>query len=105
MPMRLIAIAAVGLTLWACVNREGVYQRSLGAAHPDVPEADFEQIAKTLSHHTHQSITNVKLIQNDEVSVHAGFSGDQGPDSGQDFVLVKRNGEWHILNATNRLVE
>jgi hypothetical protein len=104
-PMRLIAIVAVGLTLLACANRETVYQRSLAAAHPDVPEADFEQIAEILSHHTHQSITNVKTIQNDEVSVHAAFSGEQGPDSGQDFVLVKRDGRWHILNATNTVVE
>lgn len=103
--MRLIALVAVGLTLSACVNREAVYQRSLAAAHPDVPAADFEEIAETLSHHTHQSITQVKLIQKDEVSVHVAFSGEQSPDSGQDFVLVKRNGKWHVLNATNTLVE
>jgi hypothetical protein len=103
--MRLIAIVALGLTLSACANRETVYQRNLTAAHPGVPEADFEQIAETLSHHTHQSIINVKMIQNDEVRVHAAFSGEQGPDSGQDFVLVKRDGKWHILNATNALVE
>ena len=103
--MRLFVLVAVGLMLSACVGRENVYQRSLTASHPDVPEADFQQIAEILSHHTHQSITNVKTFQNDEIKVHVAFSGEQGPDSGEDFVLVKRDGEWHILNATNTLIE
>jgi hypothetical protein len=103
--MRLIAIVAVGLPLSACVSRETVYQRSLAAPHPNLPEADFEQIAEILSHHTHQSITNVKALQNDEVRVHVAFSGEQGSDSGDDFVLVKRDGTWHILNATNTVIE
>ena len=103
--MRLFAIFAVGLTLSACVSREAVYQRGLAAPHPDVPESDFEQIAEILSYHTHQSITNVKALQNDEVRVQVAFPGEQGPDSGEDFVLVKRDGRWHILNATNTVIE
>ena len=103
--MRLLAIFAVGLALSACVSREVVYQRSLAAPHPDVPESDFEQIAEVLSHHTHQSITNVKALQNDEVGVHVAFPGEQGPGSGDDFVLVKRDGRWHLLNATNTVIE
>jgi hypothetical protein len=103
--MRLLAIFALGLTLSACVSREAVYQRSLAAPHPDVPESDFAQIAEVLSHHTHQSITNVKALQKDEVRVHVAFAGEQGPDSGDDFVLVKRDGGWHILNATNIVIE
>jgi hypothetical protein len=99
--MRLIAIFAIGLTLSACVSRDAVYQRSLAAPHPDVPQSDFVQIAEILSHHTHQSITNVKALSNDEVEVHAAFPGEQGPASGDDFVLVKRDSRWHILNATN----
>src|SRR5437660_302895 len=78
----LLAIFAVGLALSACVSREAVYQRSLAAAHPDVPESDFEQIAEILSHHTHQSITNVKVLENDEVRVHVAFPGEQVPGSG-----------------------
>jgi hypothetical protein len=103
--MRLLAIFAVGLTFSACVNREAVYQRSLAAPHPDVLQSDFEQIAEILSHHTHQSITNVKALANDEVMVHAAFPGEQGPGSGNDFVLIKRDGRWHILNATNTVIE
>jgi len=103
--MRLLAIFAVGLALSACVSREVVYQRSLAAPHPDVPESDFEQIAEVLSHHTHQSITNVKALQNDEVGVHVAFPDEQGPGSGDDFVLVKRDVRWHILNATNTVIE
>lgn len=103
--MRLIAIFVIGLTLAACVNRETVYQRSLAAPHPDVPEPDFEQIAEILSHHTHQSITDVKALENDEVSVHVAFPGEQDPGSGDDFVLVKRDGTWHILNATNTVID
>ena len=103
--MRLFAVVAVGLTLSACVSREAVYQRSLATPHPDVSASDFQQIAEILSQHTHQSITNVKALQNDEVSVHVAFPGEQGPDSGDDFVLVKRDGSWHILNATNTVIE
>src|SRR5215472_10992060 len=103
--MRLLAVFAVGLTLSACVSCEAVYQRSLAAPHPHVPQSDFEQIAEVLSHHTHQSITNVKALQNDAVEVHVAFSGEQGPSSGDDFVLVKRDGRWHMLNATNTLIE
>jgi len=103
--MRLIATVAVGLTLAACVNRETLYQRNLAAPHPDVQEADFEQIAEIVSQHTHQSITNVTLLQVDEVKVHVAFSGEQGSDSGEDFVLIKRDGSWHMLNATNRMIE
>ena len=103
--MRLLAIFAVGLTLSACVSREAVYQRSLAAPHPEVPESDFEQIAEILSHHTHQSITNVKALQNDEVRVDVAFPGEQGPGSGDDFVLVKRDGRWHLLNATNTVID
>jgi hypothetical protein len=33
------------------------------------------------------------------------FPGEQGPDSGDDFVLVKRDGKWHILNATNAVID
>lgn len=103
--MRLLAIFAVGLTLSACVSREAVNQRSLAAPHPDVSESDFEQIAEVLSHYTHQSITNVKALQNDEVGVHVAFPGEQGPGPGDDFVLVKRDGAWHLLNATNSVIE
>lgn len=103
--MRLIAIFAIGLTLATCVSRETVYQRSLAVPHPDVPEPDFDQIAEILSHHTHQSITSVKTLQNDEVSVHVAFPGEQGPASGDDFVLIKRDGRWHILNATNIVID
>jgi hypothetical protein len=103
--MRLLAIFAVGLTLSACASREAVYQRSLAAPHPDVAESDCKQIAEILSHHTHQSITNVKALQNDEVEVHVAFPGEQGPGSGDDFVLVKRDGTWHMLNATNTVIE
>jgi hypothetical protein len=103
--MRLIATFVIALTLAACVSRETVYQRSLAAPHPDVPEPDFEQIAEILSHHTHQSITSAKTLQNDQVSVHVAFSGEQDPGSGDDFVLVKRDGGWHILNATNAVID
>jgi hypothetical protein len=103
--MRLLAIFPVGLTLSACVSREAVYQRSLAAPRPDVPESDFEQIAEILSHYTHQSITNVKALQNDEVRVDVAFPGEQGPGSGDDFVLVKRDGRWHLLNATNTVID
>jgi hypothetical protein len=103
--MRLLAICAIGLTLSACVSREAVYQRSLVSPHPDVPQSDFAQISEVLSHHTHQSITSVKTLSNDEVMVHAAFPSEQDPDSGDDFVLVKRDGRWHILNATNILIE
>ena len=103
--MRLLAIFIVGLTLSACVSREAVYQRSLAAPHPHVSQSDFEQIAEILSHHTHQSITNVEALENDEVSVHAAFPGEQGPGPGDDFVLVKRDGKWHMLNATNTVIE
>jgi hypothetical protein len=103
--MRLLIIFAVGLTLSACVNREAVYQRSLAAPHPDVSESDFEQIAEVLSHRTHQSITNVEVLQKDEVKVHVAFPGEQGSGSGDDFVLVKRDGRWHMLNATNIVID
>jgi len=103
--MRVVVIFAVGLVLSACASREAVYQRSLTSPHPGVPESDFEQIAEVLSHHTHQSITDVRVLQEDEVSVHVAFPGDQGPDSGGDFVLVKRDGKWHMLNATNTVIE
>jgi hypothetical protein len=103
--VRLLAIFAVGLMLSACVSREAVYQRSLAAPHPDVPDSDFEQIAEILSHHTHQSINNVKALQNDEVGVHMAFRDEQDPGSGDDFVLVKRDGRWHLLNATNTVIE
>ena len=103
--MRVVVIFAVGLVLSACSSCEAVYQRSLAAPHPGVPESDFEQIAEVLSHHTHQSITNVRVLQNDEVSVHVAFPGEQDPDSGGDFVLVKRDGKWHMLNATNTVIE
>ena len=89
----------------ACISRETVYQRSLAAPHPDVSESDFEQIAEILSHHTHQSITDAKALQNDEVRVRVAFPGEQGPDSGDVFVLIKRDGRWHVLNATNIVVE
>lgn len=101
--MRLVFM--FGLTLSSCVSREAVYQRSLVASHPDVPQSDFEQIAEVLSRHTHQSVMGVKALANDEVMVHAAFPGDQGSGSGDDFVLVKRDGKWHILNATNTVVE
>src|SRR5215471_4345270 len=84
--VRLLTIFAVGLTLSACVSREAVYQRSLAAPHPHVAESDFKQIAETLSHHTHQSITNVEALENDEVRVHVAFPSEQGPGSGDDFV-------------------
>lgn len=103
--MRLLAIFVVGLTLSACVSREAVYQRSLAASHPHVPQSDFEQIAEILSHHTHQSITNVDALPNDMVMVHAAFPGEQSPGSGDDFALVKRDGRWHMLNATNTVIE
>jgi len=103
--MRVLAIFAVGLTLSACVNRQAVYQRSLAAPHPHVPDSDFEQIAEVLSHRTHQSITNVQALENDGVRVHVAFPGEQGPGSGDDFVLVKRDGKWHMLNATNIVIE
>jgi hypothetical protein len=70
-----------------------------------VRQSDFAQISEVLSHHTHQSITSVKTLSNDEVMVHAAFPSEQDPDSGDDFVLVKRDGRWHILNATNILIE
>jgi hypothetical protein len=44
---------------------------------------------------------HVKALSNDEVEVHAAFPGEQGPASGDDFVLVKRDSRWHILNTTN----
>ena len=103
--MRFLAIFAVGLTLLACVSREAVYQRSLAAPHPDVPQSDFEQIAEVLSHHTHQSITSVNRLETDEIRVHVTFAGEQAPGSGDNFVLVKRDGRWHILNATNAVIE
>src|SRR5262249_31306470 len=103
--MRALVIFAVGLVFSACASREAVYQRSLAAPHPGVPESDFEQISEVLSHHTHQSITNVIVLQNDEVSVHVAFPGKQGSDSGDDFVLVKRGGRWHMLNATNTVID
>ena len=103
--MRVLVIFAVGLTLSACASRDAVYQRSLAAPHPDITQSDFEQIAEVLSHHTHQSITNVETLQNDEVSVHVVFPGEQDPDSGDDFVLVKRDGRWHMLNATNTVID
>ena len=103
--MRLLAILIVGLTLSACASREALYQISLAAPHPDVPESDFEQIADVLSHRTHQSITNVEAIQNDEVRVHVAFPGEQDPGSGDDFVLEKRDGRWHMLNATNTVID
>jgi len=103
--MRLLVILAVGLTLSACVSRDAVYQRSLAAPHPDVPESDFEQIAGILSHHTNQSITKVNVLQPDAVRVHVAFSDEQDPRAGDDFVLVKRDGNWHILNATNTVID
>ena len=103
--MRLLAIFAVGLTFSACASRETVYQRSLTIPHPNISQSDFEQIAEVLSHHTHQSITNVETLQNDEVSVHAAFPGKQDPGSGDDFVLEKRDGRWHMLNATNIMID
>ena len=103
--MRVVVLFAVGLVLSACTSREAVYQRSLAAPHPGVPESDFEQIAEVLSHHTHQSITNVRVLHNDEVRVYVAFPGEQDPDSGGDFVLVKRDGKWHMLNATNTVIE
>ena len=103
--MRLFAICVVGLALSACVNREAVYQHSLAAPHPNVPESDFEQIAEILSNHTHQSIINAKTLEKDEVKIHVAFPGEQTTESGDDFVLVKRNGTWHILNATNTVIE
>jgi hypothetical protein len=102
---RLIAIFAIGLALAACVSRDIVYQRSLAAPHPEVPEPDFDQVAKILSHRTHQSITSIKTLQNDEVSVHVAFPGEQDPASGDDFVLIKCDGRWHILNATNSVID
>ena len=103
--MRLLAIFVVGLTLSACVSRQAVYQRSLAAPHPNVTESDFEQIAEVLSHHTHQSITNAEVLENDEVKVHVAFPGEQSSGSGDDFVLVKRDGRWHMLNATNDVID
>ena len=103
--MRLPAIIAVGLTLSACMSREAVYQRSLAAPHPGVPQFDLEQIADILFHYTHQSITNVKALPDSEVMVHEAFPGEQGPDSGHDFALVKRDGRWHMLNAANTVIE
>jgi hypothetical protein len=103
--MRLIAIFVIGLTFAACVSRDTVYQRSLTAPHPDIPGPDFEQIAEILSHHTRQSIINVTALEKDEVRVHVAYAGEQGPGSGDDFVLVKRDGRWHILNATNIVIE
>jgi hypothetical protein len=103
--MRFFAIFAIGLALSACVSREAVYQRSLAAPHPHVPQSDFEQIAQILSLRTHQSITNAQVLPNDMVTVHAAFPDDQGPGSGDDFVFVKRDGSWHMLNATNTVIE
>ena len=103
--MRLLAIFAVGLTLSACASRETVYQRSLTIPHPNISQSDFEQIAEVLSHHTHQSITNVEMLENDEVRVHAAFPGERDSGPGDDFVLVKREGRWHLLNATNLEIE
>jgi len=104
-PMRLLAIFAVGLTLSACVSREAVYQRSLTAPHPHVPQSDFEHIAEILSRHTHQSITSVEALPDDMVMVHVAFPGEQGPGSGDDLALMKRDGRWHMLNATNTVIE
>ena len=103
--MRLLAIFVAGLTLSACVNREAVYRRSLSAPHPSVPQSDFEQIAEILSHHTHQSITCVQARANDMVLVHAAFPNEQRPGFGGEFAFVKRDGRWHMLNATNTVVE
>ena len=103
--MRLFATFAAGLMLSACVNHQAAYQRSLAAPHLDVPQSDFEQIAEVLSYHTHQSITSVKALPNDEVLVHAAFPGEQGPNSGDDFVLLKRDGKWHMLNATGTVID
>ena len=100
--MRLLAIFAVGFTLSA-VSCEAVYQRSLAAPHPHVPQSDFEQIAEILSHRTHQSITNVEALPNDMVI--AASPGEQGPNLGDDFAFVKRDGRWHMLNATNAVIE
>ena len=103
--MRLLAVFAVGLTLSACVSYQTVYQRSLAAPHPQVAESDFEQIAEVLSHHTHQSITNAEVLENNEVRVHVAFPGEQDSGSGDDFVLVKRDGRWHVLNGTNDVID
>ena len=103
--IRLLVILSVALALSACVSRDAVYRRSLAAPHPDVPDADFEQIAGILSHHTHQSITNMNVLQPDAVRVHVAFPGEQDPGAGEDFVLVKRDGKWHILNATNTVID
>ena len=103
--MRFLVIFVVELALSACVSREAVYQRSLAVAHPQVSEADFEQIAEVLSHNTHQSITNVEVLEDDEVKVHVAFPGEQDPGSGDNFVLTKRDGRWHMLNATNIVID
>lgn len=103
--MRPLAIFAIGLTLSACVSRVAVYQRSTVALHPDVRQSDFAQISEILSHHTHQPITSVKAVSNDKVMVHAAFPSEQDPGPDDDFVLAKRDGRWHILNATNIMIE
>jgi len=95
--MRLFAIFAIGLTLSACVSPEAVYQRSLAAPHSDVPEADFEQIADILSHHTHQSITTVKALQSDEVGVHVAFSGEERSRLGRRFCFGQAR--WHLAHS------
>jgi hypothetical protein len=97
--MRLLPVIAVGLTLSTCVSREAVYQRSLVAPHPDVPQPDFEQIAEVLSHHTHRSITSIVAHSNDMVLVHAASPNEDRPGIGSDFALVKRDGRWHLLTG------
>jgi hypothetical protein len=95
--MRLIGIFVVGLTLSTCVSHEAVYQRSLAAPHMDVPQSDFEQIAKILSHHTRRPIASIEARSDDMVLVHAAFPNEERLGVGSDFAFVKRDGRWHML--------
>jgi hypothetical protein len=101
--MRAVSILALAVTLSACVSRDVVYQRSLTTPHPGVAREDFEQIAELLSHRTRRSITKIEALPNNEVMVHTAFPGE-GPNSGEDFALVKERGRWRTLTSRDTVI-
>jgi hypothetical protein len=101
--MRVLPVLALAFTLSACVNSDVVYQRSLTTPHPGVSRADFEQIAELLSHRTRRSITKIEALPNNEVMVHTAFPGE-GPNSGEDFALVKEHGRWRTLTGRDTVI-
>jgi hypothetical protein len=101
--MRILGMLVVAFALSACVSPDVVYQRSLATPHPGVPRADFEQIAQLLSHRTRRSIAKIEALPNNEVMVHAAFPGE-GPNSGEDFALVKEHGRWRTLTSRDTVI-